>query len=95
MPITIMMDRTGRVVVPRAVRERFGLTGSQSHAMELVEAPEGIVLRPVGAEVPVSRDASGWVVFHSDTDGLTREVIDPAALVESVRERRTRHATGE
>jgi bifunctional DNA-binding transcriptional regulator/antitoxin component of YhaV-PrlF toxin-antitoxin module len=83
------MDRAGRLVVPRAVRERFGLTGT-SHEMELVEVPEGIVLRPVGTDVPVTRDASGWVVFHSETDEVARESIDPVALIETVRERRTR-----
>jgi AbrB family looped-hinge helix DNA binding protein len=95
MAITIIMDRAGRLVVPRAVRERFGLTGGESHEMELVEAPDGIVLRPVGADVPVTRDASGWVVFHSDTDGVATESIDPVAVVEAERERRTRQVTGE
>lgn len=80
--------------MPRAVRERFGLIGGP-YQIELVEAPEGIVLRPVGAEVSATRDASGWVVFHSDTDDAAPGSIDPVAVVEKVRERRGRRVSGE
>ena len=95
MSITITMDRAGRVVLPRPVRDRLGLTGSRSHRMELIEAPEGIMLKPVGADVPATRDASGWVVFHSDVDDQSAESTDAAALVDALRERRTRQRGGE
>ena len=83
MPITIPMDRAGRVVLPKALRERFGLAGV-AHELEVVENPEGILLRPVGADVPVTRDGSGWVVFRSDPGP------DPVALIDEERARRTR-----
>lgn len=86
------MDRAGRVVLPRAVRERFGLAGV-AHQLEVVENPDGILLRPVGADVPVTRDASGWVVFHSDADGLAP--LDPVTLVDEERARRIREIAGE
>jgi bifunctional DNA-binding transcriptional regulator/antitoxin component of YhaV-PrlF toxin-antitoxin module len=92
MSVTIPMDRAGRVVLPRAVRERFGLAGV-AHQLELVENPDGILLRPVGADVPVTRDASGWIVFHSDIDGVAP--LDPVALVDEERARRTREISGE
>jgi AbrB family looped-hinge helix DNA binding protein len=94
MAATVTMDRAGRLVVPRAVRERFGLTGGP-YQMELVEAPEGIVLRPVGVDVSVTRDASGWVVFHSDADDAPPGSIDPIAAVETERERRGRQVSNE
>jgi bifunctional DNA-binding transcriptional regulator/antitoxin component of YhaV-PrlF toxin-antitoxin module len=92
MIVTIPMDRAGRVVLPRAVRERFGLAGV-AHQLELVENPDGILLRPVGADVPVTRDASGWVVFHSDPDGVAAR--DPVTLVDEMRARRIREVSDE
>ncbi len=83
------MDRSGRVVLPRAVRDRFGISGA-SHEMEIVETPDGIVLRPVGHEVPATRAPSGWVVFHSETSDDARESVDPVAVVDAERDRRTR-----
>jgi AbrB family looped-hinge helix DNA binding protein len=92
MSLTIPMDRAGRVVLPKAVRERFGLAGV-AHELEVVESPDGILLRPVGADVPVTRDASGWVVFHSETDGGAP--LDPVALIDEERTHRIREIAGE
>ena len=92
MSLTIPMDRAGRVVLPMAVRERFGLAGI-AHQLEVIENADGILLRPVGADVPVTRDASGWVIFHSDPDGAAP--VDPVALVDEERARRIREISGE
>jgi AbrB family looped-hinge helix DNA binding protein len=90
MANTIKMDKSGRVVLPRAVRERFGLTGG-AHEMEVIETPDGIVLRPVGDYVPMTRDPSGWVVFHSNvTSEEERQALDPVAQVAAMREQRNR-----
>jgi AbrB family looped-hinge helix DNA binding protein len=85
------MDKAGRVVLPRVIRERLGLIGPAQ--LELVDSPDGVVLRPVGADVPYTRDASGWVVFHSDGPESAAESIDPVAAVDAERERRTRRST--
>jgi len=82
-------------VVPRAVRERFGLIGGRSHEIELFESPDGILLRPAGAEVRATRDASGWVVFHSESEQMPDERLDPVALVDAERHRRTRAVSSE
>ena len=87
------MDKAGRIVLPRVIRERLGLTGPAQ--LELVDAPDGIVLRAVGADVPVTRDPSGWVVFHSDAVDPTAKPIDPVSAVEEERNRRIRRNTGE
>lgn len=93
MGITITMDKAGRIVLPRVVRERLGLSGPAQ--LELVDAPDGVVLRPVGPEVPVSRDPSGWVVFHSDVADPAAPPVDPVAAVEAERNRRIRRNSGE
>ena len=41
----VKIDKQGRVVIPKSVRERKGLKGE----IELVETDEGIILRPLKA----------------------------------------------
>ena len=82
---TIKMDRSGRVVIPQAVRERYGLLEGGVR-LEIRESAEGIVLRPLPEEVPAERHASGWVVFRS-SEG---EAIDAVQEIGEDRERRNR-----
>jgi len=42
--MTIRMDKAGRVILPKAVRDRLGLQAGAD--LEIQETPEGIVLRP-------------------------------------------------
>jgi AbrB family looped-hinge helix DNA binding protein len=37
------MDKSGRIVLPRLIRERFGLTPDLE--LEVVEKPDGVLLR--------------------------------------------------
>ena len=91
MAITVSMDKSGRVVLPRVIRERLGLSGPAQ--LELVDSPDGVVLRPVGAEVPFTSDPSGWIVFHSDSETDTpKESVDSVAVIDAERIRRTRTA---
>jgi AbrB family looped-hinge helix DNA binding protein len=85
---TIRMDRFGRIVIPHAVRERYGM-GSGSHQFEIIESAEGIVLRPSVTEIPAERHPSGWVVFQSGGD------VDPVRAVDEERERRLRGVRGD
>jgi bifunctional DNA-binding transcriptional regulator/antitoxin component of YhaV-PrlF toxin-antitoxin module len=84
------MDRHGRVVIPRAVRERYGLL-DDSHRLEIRESAEGILLRPKPVQVRAERHSSGWLVFRSRDDGGGRS--GPA--VEKERERRHRQVRGQ
>jgi hypothetical protein len=52
-------------------------------------------LRPAGAEVRATRDASGWVVFHSESEQMPDQRLDPVALVDAERHRRTRAVSSE
>jgi AbrB family looped-hinge helix DNA binding protein len=88
MVATITMDAAGRLVVPKALRERFGLIGG-AFQLEVSDTPEGIVLRPKGEAVPVTRRPSGWVVFSSGEG----ETIDSVAEITRERDRRTEQLT--
>lgn len=79
------MDAAGRLVIPKVLRERYGLLGA-SRELEAIETPEGITLRPKAAPIPAVRHPSGWVVFQSGAD----ETVDPVAAVEAERDRRHR-----
>jgi bifunctional DNA-binding transcriptional regulator/antitoxin component of YhaV-PrlF toxin-antitoxin module len=84
------MDHAGRVVIPLAVRTRYGL-GKGGHELEIIESPDGIVLRPRVEEVPAGRHASGWIVFESPGESD----IDPDEVVAEEREARDRQIRGE
>ena len=87
---TIRIDRAGRLVIPQPIREKYGLVDG-SRRLEIIESPEGIVLRPVAEDILVERHASGWVVFRSGRE----EAIEPDGVIEEERERRRRRIRGE
>ena len=87
---TVRMDESGRVVIPQAVRERYGLDGG-AYRLEIRESAEGILLRPKAEEIPAERHASGWVVFRSGDE----ETVDPVEAVEAQRERRHAQVRGD
>ena len=87
---TIKMDRSGRVVVPRAMCEKYGLVDG-SHRLEIFESADGIVLRPKPEEIPAERHASGWVGFRSGQE----QTVDLGQAVEEEREHRHRQIRGE
>jgi len=90
MATTIKMDRSGRIVIPQAVRERYGLLEGAAR-LEVRESAEGIVLRPLPEEIPAERHSSGWIVFRSSEE----EATDPVPSVEEERERRHRQVRGD
>lgn len=87
---TIKMDGSGRVVIPQAIRERYGLVAG-SYRLEIRESPEGIVLRPKPEEIPAERHSSGWVVFRSGEE----ETVDPVRSIDEERERRHEQVRGD
>lgn len=90
MSKTIKMDRSGRVVIPQDVRDRYGLLEGAAK-LEVRESAEGIILRPLPEEIPADRHASGWIVFRSSQE----EDSDPVHAVEEERERRHRELRGD
>jgi AbrB family looped-hinge helix DNA binding protein len=74
----LTIDKAGRVVIPKSVREELGLEPGDS--LEMESAGEAITLRPVRGTGPLVKEHGVWV-FHagqplpaSATDELLQQV---------------------
>jgi AbrB family looped-hinge helix DNA binding protein len=85
MQVTI--DQAGRIVVPKAVRERLGLR--KNSMLELEETEDGIVLKPLAQQGGLVRRNGRLVIT-----GLPVANLDPVRMVEEDREERMRHIGG-
>ena len=92
MSYTIGMDAAGRLVLPKTLRERYGLADGR-HDVEVVDTPEGILLRPRPEFIDAVRTPDGWVVFPSDESNADK--VDSVAAIQDERERRHRHIIGD
>jgi AbrB family looped-hinge helix DNA binding protein len=79
----ITIDKVGRIVVPKELRQRFGLRPNTE--LEIVDHPNGILLRPLESK-PSLVNINGLLVHQ----GRLEEGADLDRLLESVREERTR-----
>lgn len=84
----IPVDKAGRMVVPKPVRDRLGL--QREGNLELVESSEGFVLKPVETNTGLVRDEDGWLVIPGDPN----ERIDWSRIVDDDREERMRKIGG-
>lgn len=79
--MTLKIDKAGRIVVPKPLRERLDLKADTE--LEVLEQPEGLLLRPVGQRSSMIQVDGLWV--HQGTPA-------PAAnwdrVLEDVREER-------
>ena len=78
------IDRTGRLVVPKALRDRLGLNAGAG--VELTERGAELVITPVGPEI-VLEQREGRRVFvttQDETPGLTDD--DVRRMVEESRQ---------
>jgi AbrB family looped-hinge helix DNA binding protein len=80
----LYVDRAGRVVIPKAVRERYGLRPGEP--IELLETGDELRLRPHAAHAPVVRAADGGISF----EGELPPDFDLATAVDAVRAARAR-----
>jgi AbrB family looped-hinge helix DNA binding protein len=62
MNTRLIIDRAGRVVIPKPLREELHLEAGD--ALEMESAGEQITLRPVRGTAPLCKDHGVWV-FHS------------------------------
>lgn len=84
--MTFKIDRAGRVVLPKPVRERWGLRPGTE--LELVERPEGLLLKPVAVAPALVKEDGLW---------LHKGAADPNArwdLIEQGREERLHSILG-
>ncbi len=81
--MTVTIDKAGRIVVPKELRQRLGLTPNTE--LEIVDHPNGILLRPLESR-PSLVKVNGMLVHQ----GQLEEGADLDRLLETVREERIR-----
>ena len=57
--MTLRIDKAGRVILPKPVRDRLGL--HEGSDLEMVETPEGLVLKPVEPHPSMVKKQGLWV----------------------------------
>ncbi len=70
--IKATLDRFGRVVVPKEIRDRLGL--SPGAEIEIAEKGDDVVLKPVACEIPVKMK-DGVLVFTGGARGDLMEAV--------------------
>lgn len=75
------IDRSGRIVVPKPLRQRLGIEAAQE--VEFVEQPNGVLLRPV-RHTPVLVKKNGVLVHQ----GAAEPGLDWERVVDDAREER-------
>ena len=66
------IDGAGRVVIPARIRRELGI-GPDGGGVELLETPDGVLLRPLGNLVP-ERNERGMLVVAIGREVTTDEV---------------------
>jgi AbrB family looped-hinge helix DNA binding protein len=84
----LTIDRGGRIVIPKTVREELHLEPGDS--LELESAGEQITLRPVRGTAPLKKEHGVWV-FHS---GQSLSATATDEMLEKIREERDRNNLG-
>jgi AbrB family looped-hinge helix DNA binding protein len=85
--MTLKMDKAGRVILPKPVRDRLGLHAGSD--LEIKETQDGIVLTPAGRRPSLIRKGSFWV--HT---GEIPHGYDILKAIDEDREERMRKAWG-
>ena len=57
--MTLKMDKAGRIILPKPVRDRLGL--HEGSDLEVEETPEGVMLKPVEARPSMVKKQGLWV----------------------------------
>jgi len=63
--MTIRMDKSGRIVLPKVIRERFGLIPDRE--LDIVEQPDGVLIRR-REEIPAMVKIDGLWVHQGTPD---------------------------
>jgi AbrB family looped-hinge helix DNA binding protein len=82
MALRLTIDKAGRVVIPKPLREELHLEAGDT--LEMESAGEQITLRPVRGTGPLTKEHGIWV-FH------TGQPLSPSAtdeMVQQIREER-------
>lgn len=85
--MTLKMDKAGRVILPKPVRDRLGL--HEGSDLEILEIPEGIVLKPAERRPSMVKKQGLWV--HT---GKLPPGFDIVQAIRDDREERIRKLAG-
>ena len=85
--MTIRIDKAGRIVLPKPVRERFHLR--EGSELELEERSDGLTLRPVEQRSSMVQEKGMWVHL-----GKVPRGFDGGSVVEAIRDERIKDASG-
>ena len=85
--MTLRMDKAGRVILPKPLRDRLGLHAGTD--LEIQETPDGVVLRPADRRPSLVKKGSFWV--HT---GELPPGYDILKAIDEDREERMRKAWG-
>ena len=81
--MNLKIDRAGRIVVPKPIRQRLGLAPNTE--IEIVEQADGVLLRPLEQKPSMVKRNGRWV--HT---GKIDPNFDLNKLIDDVREERIR-----
>jgi AbrB family looped-hinge helix DNA binding protein len=73
--IQIPIDRFGRIVLPKEIRERFGVSAGSE--FEIEERDDAILLKPVRREAKIV-NKGGWLVVQTEGPPITVEDVNEA-----------------
>src|SRR6266852_4737732 len=82
MTATVTIDKAGRVVIPKEIRDGLRLEAGDTLALE--SEGERVTLRPVRGVVPLQKERGVWV-YHG---GKSLSLDEANQLVREARERR-------
>jgi AbrB family looped-hinge helix DNA binding protein len=85
--MTVKIDKAGRIVLPKPIRERLGFRAGMD--LEMAESPEGLVLKPARQRPSMVRVNGFWV--HQ---GAVPKGFDWNRFIEEERDDRHRHILG-
>jgi AbrB family looped-hinge helix DNA binding protein len=85
--MTLKIDKAGRVVLPKPVRDRLGLR--EGSDLEMLETPDGVVLKAAGQRPSLIKKQGLWV--HT---GKVPPGFDLVQAVRDDREERIRKLAG-
>jgi len=89
MNATVTIDKAGRIVIPKQIREDLRLEPGDSIALESED--ERVTLRPLRASTPLQRERGVWVFRGSKPLSLE----EANRLVRDTRAQRDDHNLGE
>jgi len=85
--MTLKLDKAGRLILPKPIRDRLGLT--EGSGLELQETPEGLLLKPAERRPSMIKKQGLWV--HT---GELPAGFDIVQAIRDDREERIRKVSG-